>query len=108
MAAMLFNVVVGLIYLVIDIPLAGTTQWVAGELGIPFMQVGWYLFVLSSLVYFAVSLAAPAPDREKIEGLCWTRPLDAVRGAMEGTLTDPRIMAALLCMIMSVLYFILR
>jgi SSS family solute:Na+ symporter len=108
MAALVFNVVLGLIYLVIDIPLVGTTQWVAKELGIPFMQVGWYLFVLSSVVYFAVSLATPAPEPEKVEGLCWTRPLDALRGKMEGIFTDPRVMAAILFLIMIVLYLILH
>jgi SSS family solute:Na+ symporter len=107
-AAMAFNVIVGLIYLLIDIPLIGTTQWIAKELGIPFMQVGWYLFILSSLVYFIVSLATPAPAAEKTEGLCWTRPLDALRGKMEGTITDPRVMAALLFVIMIILYSILK
>jgi SSS family solute:Na+ symporter len=107
-AAMVFNVVIGLVYLAIDIPLVGETQWVAKELGVPFMQVGWYLFVMSSLVYFAVSLATPAPGKEQVEGLCWTRPLDALRGKMEGTVTDPRVMAAILFLIMIVLYFILH
>ncbi len=107
-AAMGFNVAVGLIYLIIDIPLVGSTQWIAKELGIPFMQVGWYLFILSSIVYFAVSLATPAPAPEKTEGLCWTRPLDALRGKMEGTITDPRVMATILFVIMVVLYSILK
>jgi SSS family solute:Na+ symporter len=107
-AAMMFNVVVGLIYLAIDIPLFGETQWVARELGIPFMQVGWYLFLLSSLVYFAVSLATPAPEKEKVEGLCWTRPLDALRGAPVGRITDPRVMAAILFVVMILLYGVLR
>jgi SSS family solute:Na+ symporter len=107
-AAMMFNVVVGLIYLAIDIPLFGETQWVARELGLPFMQVGWYLFVLSSLVYFGVSLATPAPGKEKTEGLCWTRPLDALRGAPVGRITDPRVMAAILFVMMILLYALLR
>ncbi len=107
-AAMAFNVVIGFIYLVIDIPLAGSTQWIAKELGIPFMQVGWYLFILSSIVYFAVSLATPPPEKEKVEGLCWTRPLDALRGRLEGKFTDPRVMAAILFAIMIVLYIILH
>jgi SSS family solute:Na+ symporter len=107
-AAMAFNVIVGLIYLIIDIPLVGSTQWIAKELGIPFMQVGFYLFILSSLVYFVVSLATPAPAAEKTEGLCWTRPIDALRGKMEGTITDPRVMAGLLFLIMVVLYSILK
>jgi SSS family solute:Na+ symporter len=108
MAAMLFNVIVGLVYLAIDIPLVGSKQWIATELGIPFMQVGWYLFLLSSAVYFIVSLLTPAPDAEKVEGLCWTRPLDALRGKREGTFTDPRIMAGVLFVIMVILYSILH
>ncbi len=108
MAALLFNVIIGIVYLAIDIPLVGDKQLIAKELGIPFMQVGWYLFLMSSAVYFVVSLATPAPTREQIEDLCWTRPLDALRGKMQGALTDPRVMAAILFVIMGVLYAILH
>lgn len=108
MAALLFNVVVGILYLAVDIPLIGDEQLVAKRLGIPFMQVGWYLFLMSSGVYFFISLVTPAPTRSQIENLCWTRPLDALRGKMQGTLTDPRVMAAILFAIMGVLYAILH
>jgi solute:Na+ symporter, SSS family len=105
---LLFNVHIGLVYLAIDIPLIGSEQIIAGRLGIPFMQVGWYLFLMSGTVYILVSLMTPAPSRKQIDNLCWTRPLDAVRGKMEGTFTDPRVMAAILFVIMGVLYTILR
>ena len=108
MAAMVFNVVIGLAYLAVDIPLIGDKQLVAEELGIPFMQVGFYFFLLSSAVYFIVSLATPAPSRDKIEGLCWTRPLDAFRGPMVGTVTDPRIMSAILLVLVVALYWFFR
>jgi SSS family solute:Na+ symporter len=108
MAALLFNVVIGLVYLAIDVPLIGTEQIIAKRLGIPFMQVGWYLFLMSSAVYIVVSLMTPAPPKKKIDNLCWTRPLDAVRGKMEGTITDPRVMAAILFIIMGVLYTLLH
>jgi len=125
MAAMVFNVVVGLLYLAVDIPLIGAdmmqklgdlmgiamngeTQLIAKGLGIPFMQVGFYLFLMSSAFYFIVSLLTPPPAREKVEGLCWTRPLDALRGKMNGTITDPRVMASILFLIMVVLYIILH
>jgi SSS family solute:Na+ symporter len=108
MAALVFNVVVGFIYLAIDIPLIGDKKIIADGLGIPFMQVGWYLFLLSSAVYFVVSLATPAPAKEQLENLCWTRPLDSLRGKMDGTITDPRVMAAILFVIMGILYAILH
>lgn len=103
-AALSFNVLVGIIYLCIDIPLAGSKQWLAKELGIPFMQVGWYLFLLSSMLYIVVSLLTPAPERVKTDGLCWDRPLDALRGPLEAKFTDPRIMAGALLIVMVVLY----
>jgi hypothetical protein len=63
---------------------------------------------MSSVIYFAVSLLTPAPEPEKTEGLCWTRPLDALRGKMQGTITDPRVMAGILFLTMAVLYYLLR
>jgi SSS family solute:Na+ symporter len=108
MAALVFNVCVGLVYLAIDIPLVGNRQLIAKELGIPFMQVGWYLFLLCSLVYFAVSLATPAPARAQLENLCWTRPLDALRGSLQGRITDPRVMALILLIVMGLLYTLLH
>ena len=85
MAALFFNVVIGLVYLAIDIPLIGTEQIIAKGLGIPFMQVGESLFLMCrpGAVYFAVSLMTPAPSKTQIDNLCWTRPLDALRGKME-------------------------
>lgn len=108
MAALVFNVVVGLAYLTVDIPLIGTEQLIAQRLGIPFMQVGWYLFLMSSATYVVVSMMTPAPSPDHIENLCWTRPLDALRGKMEGTVTDPRVMAAILFILMGALYALLR
>ncbi|TFG50364.1 MAG: sodium:glucose symporter, partial [Candidatus Brocadiia bacterium] len=106
MTALVFNVLIGFIYLAIDIPLFGDKQLISNGLGIPFMQVGWYLFLMSSVVYFVVSLATPAPDNSQIKNLCWTRPLDVLRGKMEGTITDPRVMASILFIMMLILYII--
>ncbi|MBL7219769.1 MAG: sodium/solute symporter [Phycisphaerae bacterium] len=108
MAAMVFNVIVGFIYLAVDIPLIGDKMLIAHGLGIPFMQVGVYLFLLSSVVYFVVSLATPVPAKAQTENLCWTRPLDALRGKMQGTITDPRVMAGILFAVLAVLYVILH
>jgi len=108
MAAMVFNVIVGFVYLAVDIPLIGDKMLISQGLGIPFMQVGVYLFLLSSLVYFVVSLATAAPSKKQTENLCWTRPLDALRGKMQGTITDPRVMATILFVVLGVLYVILH
>jgi SSS family solute:Na+ symporter len=67
MTAMVFNVIIGFVYLAVDIPLFGEKQLIAEGLGIPFMQVGWYLFLMSSAVYFIASLATPAPAKAQTE-----------------------------------------
>jgi SSS family solute:Na+ symporter len=108
MAALVFNVIVGMVYLAIDIPLIGSEQIIAQRLGIPFMQVGWYLFLMSTAVYFVVSLLTPAPTEKQTYNLCWTRPLDALKGPLQGTITDPRVMAAILFIIMGILYVLLH
>ena len=105
MAALVFNVVVGIVYMLIDIPLIGTEQIIAGKLGIPFMQVGWYLFLLCSAVYCVVSLMTPAPRPENLENLCWKTPREAFRGKVTG-ITDPRVMAGILFVLMIVMYCI--
>jgi solute:Na+ symporter, SSS family len=107
MAALVFNVVVGIVYMLVDIPLVGSTQFVAETLGIPFMQVGWYLFVLCSIVHVGVSLMTPAPGREQLENLCWKSPLQAFKGKLSG-ITDPRLLAGALLTLMAVLYYLFR
>jgi SSS family solute:Na+ symporter len=99
--------VLGGIDLALDIPLIGDTRVITDVWGIPFMQQAWWLFVSCSVVYVAVSLMTPAPAREKIEDLCWTSPMAAFAGRLEG-LTDPRTLAGGLFLLMAVMYWLLR
>ena len=108
MAALLFNIILGSIYLIVDIPLIGDQKLIANQLGIPFMQVGWYLFLTSSLVYVVISLSSSSPAQEQLDGLCWLHPFDAFRGEMKSVATDPRIMVSVLLLIMCALYYMLR
>ncbi len=57
----------GLIVFLLDFPLIGDTKYVTEVLGISFMMQAWWLFVLSSGIYVAVSLLTPAPTTEKIQ-----------------------------------------
>ena len=109
MAALLFNVVVGLVYLAIDIPLFGTEQIIAQRLGVPFMQVGWYLFLMSSAVYIVVSLMTPAPIQETDrQSLLDPTARRGARQEWKALSRDPRVMAAILFVVMGVLYAILH
>ena len=107
LAAMATGFVLGGIDLVLDIPLIGDTRVITDVWGIPFMQQAWWLFVACSVVYGAVSLMTPAPAREQIEDLCWTDPRAIFAGRVAG-LSDPRLLAGGLCLLMAVMYWLLR
>lgn len=75
-------------------------------LGIPYMMQGWWLFVFLSTIYVIVSLLTPKPDPEKIKGLVFEKPIHVLtKGKITGW-TDPRILSAILFVIMIILYFI--
>ena len=100
--------VVGAIYFMIDLPLIGEVSIVTQNWGIPFMQVGVYLFLFCSAVYYTVSRLTPAPAPEKLENLCWEHPLRAITyGKLSGA-GDPRTLAIILFGVVIVLYIILH
>jgi len=106
MTVLIFNIAVGIVYLLIDIPLIGSEQ-VITNLGLPFMLVGAILCGICFVIYVIVSLMTPAPAPEQLENLCWEHPLQALRkGAIKGV-TDPRIMAGALLVLMIILYILM-
>jgi len=55
-----------------------------------------------------VSLVTPAPPSEELEKMGWQPPLRAVTQKKITGITDPRVMAMGLFVLMIVLYFVLR
>jgi SSS family solute:Na+ symporter len=101
---LLFNMAVGVVYLLVDIPIITDEQLIAGKLGLPFMLVGGIFFALCLVIYIVVSLVTPAPDEASLKNLVWDSPLAFLKeGKIQG-ITDPRIMALILLVLMIVLY----
>ena len=102
--------IVGAIYFVIDLPVFGEIQYISDPvkgLGIPFMQVGFWLFCFCSVVYVTVSLLTPMHSPEQLENVCWDHPIKAItRGKLSG-ITDPRLVAGVLLAVMIVLYYLM-
>lgn len=110
---------VGLVYFVMDMPAIGASLLEAPRegflglvtdpiqgLGLPFMIVGPILCAFCIVIYVAVSLMTPAPAPEKLDNVCWDRPLQALKhGALKG-LGDPRLVALYLFGLMVILYAI--
>jgi len=104
---LLFNLGLGIIYLFVDIPLIGNKQLIAQVLNIPFMLAGGIIFILCMILYIAVSLNTESIDPEKLKNLTWDHPLQFLSfGKLKG-ITDPRVMAGLLFLVMIILYIVL-
>jgi len=106
LATLLFGFVLGLFEFVVDLPVFGTTKWITDGLGISFMMQAWWNFCLCSLVLVVVSLLTPKPDPAVVNSLTWPNPVQVIfHGKLSGP-TDPRIVAAVLTVVMVMLYVV--
>jgi SSS family solute:Na+ symporter len=103
--------IAGGVYFLVDLPAFGDVQLVTDPekgLGIPFLQVGWWLFCLCSVVYVIVSLLTPRPGREQLENLCWEHPFKAITQSASKGINGPSVAAAMLFATVIILYTIFR
>jgi SSS family solute:Na+ symporter len=95
----------GAVVFVVDFPAFGleliTRQW-----GIPFMLQAWILFVICSVAYVVVSLLTTPPTRECIDRYCWPTPLAVLTERRISGVTDPRVLALLLVLVMVGCYWL--
>ncbi|MDX9752678.1 MAG: sodium/solute symporter [bacterium] len=90
--------VLGLIIFVLDWN-KDTTGW-----NVPFMMSAFYLFAIGSVIMVLSSLAFPHTHTEESRRLVWNHPLEAVQGEPWRGLADYRFLAALLAIVMILLY----
>lgn len=86
-------------------PISGYMYLTKG-LGIPFMMQAWWLFVICTIIYFAVSKVTPAPSAEVIENYTWENPLAVITKDSFKGLSDPRLWALILVITLVILYII--
>jgi len=110
LTTLVFGSIIGAVYFICDLPgfLFGDMMIVTDKLGIPFMQVGWWLFCMCSVVYVIISLATPKHTDAELENVCWDHPLAAITHGKITGISDPRALAALLLATMITLYIFLR
>jgi SSS family solute:Na+ symporter len=104
----IFGLTIGVVYFLVDLPAFGDTRLVADVWGIPFMQVGWWLFCLCSIVFVVTSLATPPPKQEQLDAIHWEPPLKALFGSKLTGMSDPRSISLGLIAVMAILYLWLR
>ncbi|MHC4699091.1 MAG: hypothetical protein ACYTFQ_00795, partial [Planctomycetota bacterium] len=75
--------------------------------GIPYMMVGLILLCACIGVYVVVSLVTPAPTADELEQMGWKPPLQAITSSKITGITDPRVAAGLLFVLMIILYCVI-
>lgn len=98
--------ILGVIAFCIDfVPISGY-MYLSEGLGIPFMMQAWWLFCLCSVVYFVVSYATPRPDPAVIAAYTWDNPINIITKGKVTGISDVRVLAGLLLLLLIILYTI--
>ena len=103
-STLVFGFAMGATAFILDFKDAEGFKTITQGWGIPFMLQAFYMTVICSVVFYVVSKMTPAPPPEKIDGLTWESPLSALTTRWEGDGIDPRHLAAVLFVTISVLY----
>jgi len=77
-------------------------------IGIPFMMMGLILLAMCIIVYVIISLKTPAPTQEELDAMGWRAPLKVLTETKIKSITDPRMIALGLVILMVILYIIMR
>ncbi len=72
---------------------------------IPFMMQAWWLFVICTVIYFAISAITEKPSADVTDNYTWDHPLAVVKGKITGR-GDVRIYAGILLLTLVVLYIV--
>lgn len=105
---LVFGFLMGATAFVLDFKDANGYKLITEGWGIPFMLQAFLMTVICSAVFFAVSRITPPPPAEKVDGLTWENPLNALTRRWIGEGTDPRRPALALCVTIIVLYGLFR
>ena len=75
---------------------------------IPFMMIAFYLLVVCVTIQVATSLLYPATVTPSQAALCWSSPLEPLQTGKWSGVTDHRLLALVLIVIMGSLYYLFR
>jgi len=105
---LVFGFLLAIIAFCIDFQMITGQRIITDVWGIHFMLKAFYLFVICTVFYFSVSFFTPAASKETLEKMTMKKPLSFITEGKVTGASDPRIMAAILAVVMIVLYTIFR
>lgn len=102
-ATLIIGLVLGVVSFCFDFEPISGYMYITKGLQIPFMMQAWWLFVLCSIIYFAISYSTPRSPKEVLDNYTWEHPLAALKGKVS-SFKDVRVLAALLIIVLVILY----
>jgi len=104
LSTMIFGLTAGTIVFCLDFDPISGSKLITDGLGIPFLMQAWWLFVLCTAFYLIMSFYSKSRPLAEIQHLIFTK--ETLRGFKSRitSIKDPRIWAALLFVIMILLY----
>jgi len=104
LSTMIFGLTAGTIVFCLDFDPISGSKLITDGLGIPFLMQAWWLFVLCTSFYLVMSFYSKSRPLAEIQDLIFTKEtLRGFKSRITG-IKDPRIWAALLFVIMILLY----
>ena len=101
---LLIGFIMGIALFLMDFEAISGYKYITDGLGIPFLMRGWWLFCLSTLMFWVISQFTQSPTEDQLK-MTWSSPLEVFKGDISG-LGDTRILAGLLLGLMVILYLI--
>ena len=105
---LVFGLTLALIAFCFDFEMIAGKRYISDVLGIHFMMKAFYLFVICTLFYFIVSHFTPRAKEEILQKMTMRRPHSFITEGKVRGISDARILALLLIIVMAVLYYIFR
>ncbi|WP_209332214.1 sodium:solute symporter family transporter [Lunatimonas salinarum] len=94
----------GLFAFLVDFPVFGDAKMITEGMGISFMMQAWWLFVACSVIYFAVSLATPAPDYPNISNYTLESPFAILKKEPLEKRNTPILLTIVLMLLLILIY----
>ncbi|WP_068471791.1 sodium:solute symporter family transporter [Saccharicrinis aurantiacus] len=105
---LIFGFVLAVVAFSLDFEMIAGQRYISDVWKIHFMMKAFYMFMICTVFYFAVSAFTPKADAEVLEKLTLKNPLSFITEGKVKSFSDPRVFAGVLVFFMIILYWIFR
>jgi SSS family solute:Na+ symporter len=100
------GLILGIAAFCIDFEPISGQMYLTNGLHIPFMMQAWWLFVLCTIVYFAISYVTERSPKEVIDNYTWESPMAVIMKDQYTGIKDARLWSGILIVTLIILYII--